>query len=69
MSLEDVRARTEPNAQVMEFATTSISVNVTRATPLPIAVILSVTAVSTVPHALLRDSVYVLLDSWEKAVR
>ena len=66
MSLEDVRARTEPNAQVMEFATTSISVNVTTVTPHRIAVISSVTAVSTVPRALRRDNVSVLRDSRER---
>lgn len=66
VSLEDVRVRTVTSARVRVFATTSISVNVTTVTPHRIAVISSVTAVSTVPHALRRDNVSVLRDSWER---
>ena len=66
VSLEDVRVRTVKNAAEMESATTSISVNVTTVTPHRIAVISSVTAVSTAPRALRRDNVSVLRDSWER---
>ena len=66
VSLEDVRVRTVKNAAEMESATTSISVNVTTVTPHRIAVISSVTAVSTAPRALRRDNVSVPRDSWER---
>ena len=66
VSLGDVRVRTVKNAAEMESATTSISVNVTTVTPHRIAVISSVTAVSTVPRALRRDNVSVLRDSRER---
>ena len=66
VSLGDVRVRTVKNAAEMESATTSISVNVTTVTPHRIAVISSVTAVSTVLRALRRDNVSVLRDSRER---
>ena len=66
VSLGGVRVRTVKNAAEMESATTSISVNVTTVTPHRIAVISSVTAVSTAPRALRRDNVSVPRDSWER---
>lgn len=66
VSLGDVRVRTVKNAAEMESATTSISVNVTTVTPHRIAVISSVTAVSTAPRALRRDNVSVPRDSRER---